>query len=112
MHMGHTGNISETAAVCTTMLPPLTSSIPLRLTRTREVKTPCFCCTSIYAQLPGVYPFSRGPYATMYTAKPWTIRQYAGFSTAEESNAFYKKNLAAGQMGLSVAFDLPTHRYS
>ncbi|WIA16317.1 hypothetical protein OEZ85_013016 [Tetradesmus obliquus] len=61
-------------------------------------------------ELPGVYPYSRGPYATMYTARPWTIRQYAGFSTAEESNAFYKKNLAAGGMGLSVAFDLPTHR--
>lgn len=59
---------------------------------------------------PGVPPFLRGPYATMYTQKPWTIRQYAGFSTAEESNAFYRKNLAAGQMGLSVAFDLPTHR--
>jgi len=61
-------------------------------------------------ELPGVYPFTRGPYATMYTAKPWTIRQYAGFSTAEESNRFYKANLAAGQQGLSVAFDLPTHR--
>lgn len=61
-------------------------------------------------EMPGVYPFTRGPYATMYSARPWTIRQYAGFSTAEESNAFYKKNLAAGQQGLSVAFDLPTHR--
>jgi methylmalonyl-CoA mutase len=60
--------------------------------------------------VPGVYPYKRGPYATMYTAKPWTIRQYAGFSTAEESNKFYKKNLAAGQQGLSVAFDLATHR--
>jgi len=60
--------------------------------------------------LPGVPPYTRGPYATMYTMRPWTIRQYAGFSTAEESNAFYKKNLAAGQQGLSVAFDLPTHR--
>jgi methylmalonyl-CoA mutase len=59
---------------------------------------------------PGVYPYTRGPYATMYAVKPWTIRQYAGFSTAEESNAFYKKNLAAGQQGLSVAFDLATHR--
>jgi len=59
---------------------------------------------------PGKYPFTRGPYATMFTGKPWTIRQYAGFSTAEESNAFYKKNLAAGQQGLSVAFDLATHR--
>lgn len=60
--------------------------------------------------IPGVAPFRRGVRATMYTAKPWTIRQYAGFSTAEESNAFYKRNLAAGQKGLSVAFDLATHR--
>ncbi|HXJ33955.1 MAG TPA: methylmalonyl-CoA mutase [Candidatus Eisenbacteria bacterium] len=60
--------------------------------------------------LPGVYPFVRGPRATMYAGQPWTIRQYAGFSTAEESNAFYRANLAAGQMGLSVAFDLATHR--
>ncbi|MBK7212354.1 MAG: methylmalonyl-CoA mutase [Bacteroidales bacterium] len=58
----------------------------------------------------GVAPFLRGPYSTMYVMKPWTIRQYAGFSTAEESNAFYRRNLAAGQMGLSVAFDLATHR--
>jgi len=60
--------------------------------------------------MPGLYPFTRGPYATMYTVRPWTIRQYAGFSTAEDSNAFYKRNLAAGQKGLSVAFDLATHR--
>jgi methylmalonyl-CoA mutase len=59
---------------------------------------------------PGLPPFTRGPYASMYTGRPWTIRQYAGFSTAEESNAFYRRNLAAGQKGLSVAFDLPTHR--
>jgi len=58
----------------------------------------------------GIAPFLRGPYATMYTAQPWTVRQYAGFSTAEESNAFYRRNLAAGQKGLSVAFDLATHR--
>lgn len=58
----------------------------------------------------GIPPYLRGPYATMYTVRPWTIRQYAGFSTAKESNAFYKRNLAAGQRGLSVAFDLPTHR--
>lgn len=58
----------------------------------------------------GVPPFLRGPYSTMYVMKPWTIRQYAGFSTAEESNAFYRRNLAAGQKGLSVAFDLATHR--
>ncbi|MDC0701260.1 methylmalonyl-CoA mutase [Priestia sp. AB] len=59
---------------------------------------------------PGVPPFVRGPYATMYVNRPWTIRQYAGYSTAEESNAFYRRNLAAGQKGLSVAFDLATHR--
>ena len=59
---------------------------------------------------PGIAPFLRGPYPTMYTAQPWTVRQYAGFSTAEESNAFYRRNLAAGQKGLSVAFDLATHR--
>ena len=60
--------------------------------------------------LPGLFPFLRGPRATMYANRPWTIRQYAGFSTAEESNAFYKANLAGGQQGLSVAFDLATHR--
>ncbi|MBY0430082.1 MAG: methylmalonyl-CoA mutase [Rhodospirillales bacterium] len=60
--------------------------------------------------LPGLPPFTRGPRATMYAQRPWTIRQYAGFSTAEESNAFYRANLAGGQMGLSVAFDLATHR--
>jgi len=60
--------------------------------------------------LPGFAPFMRGPRATMYTGRPWTVRQYAGFSTAEESNAFYRRNLAAGQQGVSVAFDLATHR--
>ena len=60
--------------------------------------------------MPGFPPFLRGPYPTMYVARPWTVRQYAGFSTASESNAFYRRNLAAGQMGLSVAFDLATHR--
>jgi len=59
---------------------------------------------------PGIPPFLRGPYATMYVQRPWTVRQYAGFSTAEESNAFYRRNLAAGQKGLSIAFDLATHR--
>ncbi|CAL9675698.1 putative methylmalonyl-CoA mutase large subunit [Actinosynnema sp. ALI-1.44] len=62
------------------------------------------------ATYPGIAPFLRGPYPTMYVNQPWTIRQYAGFSTAEESNAFYRRNLAAGQKGLSVAFDLATHR--
>jgi methylmalonyl-CoA mutase len=60
--------------------------------------------------LPGEFPFIRGPRATMYANRPWTVRQYAGFSTAEESNEFYRANLAAGQQGLSVAFDLATHR--
>jgi methylmalonyl-CoA mutase len=60
--------------------------------------------------LPGLVPYLRGPYGSMYVTKPWTVRQYAGFSTAEESNAFYRRNIAAGQQGLSVAFDLPTHR--
>ena len=60
--------------------------------------------------LPGYAPFTRGVKATMYAGRPWTIRQYAGFSTAEESNAFYRRNLAAGQQGVSVAFDLATHR--
>ncbi|MEE4607433.1 MAG: methylmalonyl-CoA mutase family protein, partial [Desulfobacteraceae bacterium] len=60
--------------------------------------------------LPGFPPFVRGPMATMYAGRPWTIRQYAGFSSAKESNAFYRRNLAAGQKGLSVAFDLATHR--
>ncbi|MFZ1174927.1 MAG: methylmalonyl-CoA mutase family protein, partial [Mycobacterium sp.] len=59
---------------------------------------------------PGEPPFVRGPYPTMYVNQPWTIRQYAGFSTAADSNAFYRRNLAAGQKGLSVAFDLATHR--
>src|SRR5690606_25160767 len=62
------------------------------------------------SDLTGFAPVVHGPRATMYAGRPWTIRQYAGFSTAEESNAFYRRNLAAGQTGLSVAFDLPTHR--
>src|SRR5262249_8432900 len=59
---------------------------------------------------PRIAPYLRGPYPTMYVTHPWTVRQYAGFSTAEDSNAFYRRNLAAGQKGLSVAFDLATHR--
>ena len=61
-------------------------------------------------ELPGQYPYTRGPYPTMYTNRPWTIRQYSGFSTVEESNKFYRANIKAGQQGLSVAFDLATHR--
>ncbi|CAG7678015.1 unnamed protein product [Allacma fusca] len=64
---------------------------------------------NILKELPGKFPFTRGPYPTMYAQRPWTIRQYAGFSTVEESNRFYKENIKAGQQGLSVAFDLPTH---
>ncbi len=60
--------------------------------------------------MPGFAPYLRGPRATVYAARPWTLRQYSGFSSAEESNAFYRNNLAAGQMGLSIAFDLATHR--
>ena len=59
---------------------------------------------------PGVFPYRRGAYATMYAARPWTVRQYAGFSSAEESNAFYRNAVKEGQQGLSVAFDLPSHR--
>ncbi|WP_294332393.1 methylmalonyl-CoA mutase [uncultured Chryseobacterium sp.] len=73
--------------------------------KAEDVKNPELTQTS-----PGIEPYLRGPYSTMYVQKPWTIRQYAGFSTAEESNAFYRRNLAAGQKGLSVAFDLATHR--
>ncbi|KAK6166462.1 hypothetical protein SNE40_023148 [Patella caerulea] len=65
---------------------------------------------NIPKEIPGQFPYTRGPYSTMYTHRPWTIRQYAGFSTVEESNKFYRENIAAGQQGLSVAFDLPTHR--
>ena len=61
-------------------------------------------------EISGEFPFKRGHMATMYTTRPWTVRQYAGFSTVEESNAFYRANLKAGQQGLSVAFDLATHR--
>ncbi|KAI8622766.1 methylmalonyl-CoA mutase-domain-containing protein [Chytriomyces sp. MP71] len=71
---------------------------------------PGYVAGSDVGEIPGKFPFTRGPYASMYTNRPWTIRQYAGFSTVEESNKFYRKNLAAGQQGLSVAFDLATHR--
>jgi methylmalonyl-CoA mutase len=76
---------------------------------------PLYCAEDIASlealdSLPGAEPFLRGPYPTMYVERPWTIRQYAGFSTAEDSNAFYRRNLAAGQTGLSIAFDLATHR--
>ena len=76
----------------------------------RSTPPPTWTGWTRWTPIPGVVPFLRGPYPTMYTTQPWTIRQYAGFSTAQESNAFYRRNLAAGQKGLSVAFDLPTHR--
>jgi methylmalonyl-CoA mutase len=84
-------------------------------TAERIVVKPWYTASDLYAMehleyAAGVPPFLRGPYSTMYALQPWTIRQYAGFSTAEESNAFYRRNLAAGQKGLSVAFDLATHR--
>ncbi len=82
----------------------------LSLTKTNpisDIESPSFAHENFVAGIP---PFLRGPYATMFVRRPWTIRQYAGFSTAEESNAFYRRNLAAGQKGLSVAFDLATHR--
>ncbi|MBP7632400.1 MAG: methylmalonyl-CoA mutase, partial [Acidimicrobiales bacterium] len=90
---------------------------PDALTRTRpegiDVK-PLYTAADVESldtdTLPGLAPFTRGVRATMYANRPWTIRQYAGFSTAEESNAFYRRNLAAGQQGVSVAFDLATHR--
>ena len=69
-----------------------------------------FSKIKVSESIAGLPPFVRGPYSSMYTKKPWTIRQYAGFSTAKESNKFYRENLKAGQKGLSVAFDLPTHR--
>ena len=77
------------------------------ISETSQNKTEAFKHENFVA---GIAPYLRGPYSTMYVRRPWTIRQYAGFSTAEDSNAFYRRNLAAGQKGLSVAFDLATHR--
>ena len=92
----------------------LTKSRTAESTRIDGIEHPVFPSFTVIERLPdypsGIAPFVRGPYASMYTTRPWTIRQYAGFSTAEASNAFYRRNLAAGQKGLSVAFDLATHR--
>ncbi len=79
--------------------------IPIKPLYTKDDVRP-----EVHSELPGKYPYTRGPYPTMYAGKPWTIRQYAGFSTVEESNKFYRENIKAGQQGLSVAFDLATHR--
>ena len=99
----------ETRKTCGTILPHAWKSpeqIDIKPLYTKEDVDQCEHTRFIS----GIPPYLRGPYPTMYVTRPWTIRQYAGFSTAEESNAFYRRNLAAGQMGLSVAFDLPTHR--
>ncbi len=90
-------------------------SAAIWMTPERIPVKPCYTADDLYSMehleyAAGIAPFLRGPYSTMYAMQPWTIRQYAGFSTAEESNAFYRRNLAAGQKGLSVAFDLATHR--
>jgi methylmalonyl-CoA mutase len=90
--------------------PPETWDTPERIPHRSIYTATDLAGLSHLDTLPGFPPFVRGPYATMYVQKPWTVRQYAGFSTAEESNAFYRRNLAAGQMGLSIAFDLATHR--
>jgi len=94
------------AAVPASTVEETDERIPIKAVYTEADLAGCATLDS----MPGFAPFTRGPYPTMYVAKPWTVRQYAGFSTAEESNAFYKRNLAAGQAGLSVAFDLATHR--
>src|ERR1017187_156282 len=91
------------------------AEVPVWTTLERIPVKAGYTADDLYAREPldyaaGVAPFLRGPYSTMYAMQPWTIRQYAGFSTAEESNAFYRRNLAGGQTGISVAFDLPTHR--
>jgi methylmalonyl-CoA mutase len=95
--------------------PAAHTATPAWMTAERIPVKPAYTADDLYAMehldyAAGIAPFLRGPYSTMYVMQPWTIRQYAGFSTAEESNAFYRKNLAAGQKGLSVAFDLATHR--
>ena len=95
---------------------PLPADMPTPPTNAEQIPIPSLARhddlhkAAVVAGKPGIAPFLRGPYPSMYATRPWTIRQYAGFSTAAESNRFYRRNLAAGQMGLSVAFDLPTHR--
>src|SRR5581483_313339 len=94
---------------------PVNAGTSAWTTPERILVKPVYTADDLYAMehleyAAGLPPFLRGPYSTMYAMQPWTIRQYAGFSTAEESNAFYRRNLAGGQKGLSVAFDLATHR--
>jgi methylmalonyl-CoA mutase len=93
-----------------TIPPPLTWVTPEGIVARRAYDASALEPVAHLGGLPGLAPFLRGPYATMHARRPWTVRQYAGFSTAEASNAFYRRNLAAGQMGLSIAFDLATHR--
>ncbi|MBU2512070.1 methylmalonyl-CoA mutase [bacterium] len=96
----------ETGSSCTDLSRISLEQIPIKPLYTKDDLKEC----EHLDFLPGIPPYLRGPYPTMYVTRPWTVRQYAGFSTAEESNAFYRRNLAAGQKGLSVAFDLATHR--
>jgi methylmalonyl-CoA mutase len=97
-------------AAPTVSAPERADSTPEGIARRRLYGAADLEGLSHLGSLPGVAPFVRGPYPTMYLERPWTVRQYAGFSTAEDSNAFYRRNLAAGQKGLSIAFDLATHR--
>ncbi len=102
----HARTLSVPASPRTTDTVPTPEGVDVASCYYPEDLAPCTHLDS----MPGFPPFVRGPYPTMYIGRPWTVRQYAGFSTAEESNAFYRRNLAQGQRGLSVAFDLPTHR--
>ena len=114
--MGVFPDFTKIALPCTNEITATFGEMPVAHVNAEQLLLPALGCADperqeqIANSQPGVAPFLRGPYPSMYATRPWTIRQYAGFSTAEESNVFYRKNLAAGQMGLSVAFDLPTHR--
>lgn len=103
-------SISERIDRTKTTEHDITSNTPEGIELKRRYKQQDRDNSGYQLDYPGFAPFTRGPYPTMYVTKPWTVRQYAGFSTAEDSNAFYRRNLAAGQKGLSIAFDLPTHR--
>ena len=105
----------STVAYAESTTPPASPAVPPWLTPEGIAAKPLYGADDVAGldfleTYPGIAPYLRGPYPTMYVTQPWTIRQYAGFSTAEDSNAFYRRNLAAGQKGLSIAFDLATHR--
>lgn len=102
-----TGNIQTVVQAKT---PGLQHQTPEGITLKSHYQESDRTSSGYQTDYPGFAPYTRGPYPTMFVSRPWTVRQYAGFSTAEDSNAFYKRNLAAGQKGLSIAFDLPTHR--